>query len=374
MPYLVRDPAPGVYDDIARQLHMRTLSMVVFFVFVVTQLTGVLVGRLTPLGLVQVVLQFGVLWWMYAGYAWLTNMLAPTTTGRRFLLLTGMGGFLLIGLATPTAFDGGGVAWGVGYLILVGAHAVLFAQGNPHILKVLPGNALAAVLIIVAGLLDGPAVYLLWTLALGIPILMPYVVPVGGRFLIQAEHIVERHSLLVLITFGESIIAIGIGAQGHELTFGLAVAALLGLATVGGLWWTYFDRDDQRTEHALAAADEAVRAQRTMTGYFYAHLPIIIGVIVFAAGLKKVLGHAWGHLSTGQALALAGGVALYLLGDVLFRAVMGLGPSRIRLGAAVLSLVTIPVGLFVATLQLTALLAVVAGALVLETRTRSTLG
>ncbi|MEO5560805.1 MAG: hypothetical protein ABIR10_14070 [Dokdonella sp.] len=29
MPYLVRDPAPGVYDDIARQLHTRTLSMVV---------------------------------------------------------------------------------------------------------------------------------------------------------------------------------------------------------------------------------------------------------------------------------------------------------------------------------------------------------
>src|SRR5689334_14607079 len=86
------------------------------FVFVITQLTGVLVGRLSLLGLAQVVVQFGVLWWMYAGYAWLTNTLAPTTPSRRLLLLTGMAGFLIIGLAAPNAFEGGGVAWGIGYL------------------------------------------------------------------------------------------------------------------------------------------------------------------------------------------------------------------------------------------------------------------
>src|SRR5215213_9428685 len=124
------------------------------FVFVITQLTGVLVGTLSPLGLAQVGLQFGVLWWMYAGYAWLTNMLSPTTPARKLILLTGMAGFLIIGLATPEAFDGGGIAWGIGYLVVVAAHAFLYAQGNPHILKVVPGNAGAALLIIIAGFLD----------------------------------------------------------------------------------------------------------------------------------------------------------------------------------------------------------------------------
>lgn len=368
---------PPASSDSTEEIYRVTTLELFFdlvFVFVITQLTGVLVGTLSPLGLAQVVLQFGVLWWMYAGYAWLTNMLAPTTTSRKLLLLTGMAGFLIIGLAAPKAFDGGGIAWGIGYLVVIAAHAFLFAQGNPNILKVVPGNAAAALLIILAGFLDGPPVYILWTLALLIPILMPYLVPVGGRFQIQAEHIVERHSLLVLITFGESIIAIGIGAQGQDLTFGLGLAAVLGLATVGGLWWSYFDHDDERAEHHLAAADEATRAQKTMVGYFYAHIPIIVGVITFAAGLKKVLGHAWDHLSTGQALALAGGISLYLVGDIWFRRVMGIGPSWIRLGAAVLSLATIPIGVFMASLQLTALLAILAGALLLEARTRPDLG
>jgi low temperature requirement protein LtrA len=344
------------------------------FVFVITQLTGVLVGRLTPLGLAQVVLQFGVLWWMYGGYAWLTNTVAPTTPVRKLLILTGMAGFLVIALATPTAFDGGGIAWGLGYLVVVIVHTGLYRQANPNILRALPGNALAAVFIIGAGFLDGPFVYVLWTLALLVPILMPYVVPPSLMFRIQAQHIVERHGLLVLITFGESVVAIGIGAQGHELTVGLIVSAVLGLATVGMLWWTYFDHDDERTEHALSAVGEVERTQMTLSGYFYAHVPIIIGVIAFAAGLKKVLSHPWDHLSTGQAVALAGGVTLYLLGDVRFRRVMGIGPSRIRLGAAVSSLATIPIGLFVATLQLTALLAVLAGALLLEAKIRSDLG
>src|SRR3954452_1751774 len=77
------------------------------FVFAVTQLSHVLVKELNPLGLLQVVLMFGVLWWMYAGYAWLTNTLAPTTAGRRLLILVGMGGFFMVALATPTAFKGG---------------------------------------------------------------------------------------------------------------------------------------------------------------------------------------------------------------------------------------------------------------------------
>jgi hypothetical protein len=42
--------------------------------------------------------------------------------------------------------------------------------------------------------------------------------------------------------------------------------------------------------------------------------------------------------------------------------------------AAVLSLATIPIGLFVASLQLTALLAILAGALLLEARTHPHLG
>ena len=101
------------------------------FVFTLIRLTDVLVGEFSPLGLLQIVLMFGVLWWMYGGYAWLTNMTAPTATSHRLLILTGMGGFFMVALGTPTAFEnGGGPVWGLGYLLLVLAHVALYARGD----------------------------------------------------------------------------------------------------------------------------------------------------------------------------------------------------------------------------------------------------
>ncbi|MBO2449238.1 low temperature requirement protein A [Actinomadura barringtoniae] len=368
-------PATPAAPDEGEEVYRVTTLELFFdlvFVFAITQLTGVFVKEPNPLGLLQVVLMFGVLWWMYGGYAWLTNMMSPTANVRRLLLLVGMVGFFLTALATPTAFKGGGVMWGFGYLVLVIAHVSLFAQANPNILRVLPANLLAAVLIIFAGLLDhGPAVYALWIVALVVPIIQPYIVPAGGRFTIQASHIVERHGLLVIVTLGESVIAVGIGAADQKLDAGLVVAVTLGLALAAAIWWTYFVGDDERAEESLAGADDVARTQMTMFGYFYAHIPIIVGVIVTAAGLKKSVGHAWEGLHAAPAISLAGGLALYLLGDAAYRRIVGIGPSRIRLTAAVAALAVIPLGLWIAAAELVALIVIVAVALALEHRTRT---
>lgn len=366
-------PAPGGGVLRGEEIYRVTTLELFFdlvFVFAITQLTNVLVDELSLVGVARVVLMFGVLWWMYGGYAWLTNMMAPTVHLRRLLMLAGMAGFFMVALATPTAFHDGGVVWGLGYLVLVAVHGALYAQQNRNILRVVPGNVLAAVLIIIAGVIDvGPAAYVLWTLALIIPIALPYVVPPGGRFLIQPTHIVERHGLLVIVTFGESIIAIGIGVEGQRVDHDLIAAALLGLALVATLWWSYFVGDDERAEESLAAVDDATCAQMTMFGYFYAHIPIIVGVIVMAAGLKKAIGHAWEDLSGGAALALAGGVTIYLLGDTFFRRVMRIGPARVRLAAMVAAPAAIPLGIWIAAAaELIALIAIMAGMLALEDR------
>ncbi|MGI8330015.1 low temperature requirement protein A [Actinomadura scrupuli] len=380
-PEIVPVPGPAPAEEAPEQYGVTTLELFfdLVFVFAVTQLTGILVGELSLTGLAQVVLAFGVLWWMYGGYAWLTNCLPPATTPRRLLLLAGMAGFLMTALATPYAFTGGGVVWGVGYLIVVLVHGALYLQVTRSILRVLPGNVLAAGLVIAAGLLDhGPAVYVLWTLALLVPILMPHVVPPRHWFPLRAEHIVERHGLLVLITFGESIIAIGIGVSsaGHgPPSVALVAAGVLSLALVATLWWTYFAGDDERVEESLTAAERGPRTAMILNGYFYAHIPIVIGVIAMAAGLKKVLSHAWEPLhSVPAALALSGGVALYLVGNAWFRRIMGIGPSRLRLAAAVLALATTPLGEWIAETEVIALVAILTGALVLEGRRRPAAG
>ncbi|MEV4258017.1 low temperature requirement protein A, partial [Spirillospora sp. NPDC049652] len=352
----------AVRDAASEPEEYRVTTLELFFdlvfVFAITQLTGVLSHDMSPRGLAEVVLMFGVLWWMYAGYAWLTNMTPPTTVGRRLLVLTGMAGFFMIALATPGGFGSGGVVWGLGYLLLVLAHVVLFAQGNPHILRVLPANLLAALLIIAAGTLGrGVPVYVLWAVAMVVPIVQPYIVPPGGRFDIRPTHIVERHGLLVMITIGESVVAIGVGAGDHELTAGLIATVLLGLALAAAVWWTYFSRDDAAAERALSEVDPATRANKTMSGYFYAHIPLIVGIIVMAAGVKYTVAASWHPLAYRASFALAGGAALFLLGDVWFRRVLGIGPSRTRIVAAAGCAVGVPLAHLSAAAGLAALTA-----------------
>src|SRR5262249_26882321 len=60
------------------------------FVFTITQLTSALGRAPNPLGVLAVVLILGVIWWMYGGYAWLTNAVAPDQSVARLLLMAGM--------------------------------------------------------------------------------------------------------------------------------------------------------------------------------------------------------------------------------------------------------------------------------------------
>ncbi|MHC3394815.1 low temperature requirement protein A, partial [Streptomyces lavendulocolor] len=69
---------------------------------------------------------------MYGGYAWLTNHVPPHGKHQPLLLLLGMASFLVIGLTTPNAVDGDGVAFGVGYLLIVSVHAALCAFSGPR--------------------------------------------------------------------------------------------------------------------------------------------------------------------------------------------------------------------------------------------------
>src|SRR3954452_19709265 len=103
------------------------------FVFTITQLGETLTEHLNLATLGNVLLILFVVWWMYSGYAWLTNAVAPSSTTRRTLLLTGMAGFLVISLSIPEAFGRTGWAFGVGYLIVTVVHSALFLQADDNV-------------------------------------------------------------------------------------------------------------------------------------------------------------------------------------------------------------------------------------------------
>jgi low temperature requirement protein LtrA len=213
--------------------------------------------------------------------------------------------------------------------------------------------------------------YALWSAAIVIQILTPYLFRPNEEIALQTAHFVERHGLLLIIAFGESVVAIGIGTGGLDLDASFFGAALLGLALVATLWWTYFGTDEAGALEALSAEPFARRGRLAISAYYQAFAPMLLGVVVIAAGVKKSLGHVNEELGGAAAVALAGGVALYLLGDVLFRHALGLRPIRYRAVAVVAASGTIALGVYVnGAVQVVALIAVIAAALVLEARTR----
>ena len=368
------EPAPT--PDPPQRVSTLELFFDLVFVFTITQLTSSLARDVTLAAAGRVLLIFGVLWWMYGGYAWLTNMRTPSRAPERILLLVGMAGFLVIGLSIPHAFGAAGahgqdgLALGLGYLVVVCVHSGLYWRANRSIGRILPFNLASPVLVIVAGLTPAPAAYALWGIALAIQVLGPVIAGLDRRFDIQPAHFVERHGALMIVAFGESVTDVGIGAEGHAVTVSLALSATLGLALTASLWWAFFGTgDDDRAEESLTRADPDRRPWLVLAAYFYAYIPMLLGIVATAAGLKNAIGHPGTTLPNGPALALALGVTLFLGGDVAFRHVLHIGTPRWRALAAVLALAAWPLSVWVAAAAGIALLtAVVAGALAVEGR------
>ena len=276
------------------------------FVFTITQLTSSLADDVTPAAAGRVLLIFGVLWWMYGGYAWLTNERTPARAPERLLLLVGMAGFLVIGLSIPHAFGPlgehgrDGLALGLGYLVVVCVHSLLYLRVNRHIGRLLPFNLASPVLVIIAGLVPAQAAYGLWAAALAIQVAAPLAGGLDHRFNIQPSHFVERHGALMIVALGESVADVGIGAEGHPVTFSLALSAVLGLALTAALWWAFFGTgDDDRAEEALTAAHPDRRPKLALAAYFYAYIPMLLGIAATAAGLRHAIGHPGATLPTG---------------------------------------------------------------------------
>jgi low temperature requirement protein LtrA len=85
--------------------------------------------------------------------------------------------------------------------------------------------------------------------------------------------------------------------------------------TAVGMWWTYFDRTAEAAQLRLRRHEDPVLA--AADAYSYLHLMIVAGIIVFAVGVKLLAaGVVDSPLPAPARLALTGGVALYLLGQV----------------------------------------------------------
>jgi low temperature requirement protein LtrA len=340
------------------------------FVFTITQLTGVLAKGEDASAFFEVVVMLLLIWWMYDGYAWLTNAITTEHLRFRLLLLGGMGGFLVMALAIPKAHSGDGLAFGLAYMAVVLLHAVMYVRGTSAsevaaILRLVPFNLLGAGLLIIGGALGGNWQSVLWTSAAVLVWVAPRLMTTEG-FVVGVSHFVERHGLVVIVALGESIVVLGAGAANLPLNTRLVLVALLSLSLTAALWWVYFS-DETAVERALHDTPPERRAILALRGFGYWHYGILLAIVAIAAGLKQAIAHPYEPPSGWIAAGLGAGVALFLLCDVGYRWTFGLERNRTRLVVVALALATIPLGTEVgAVAQVAALSALLAAALVVE--------
>ncbi len=336
-------------DPVARVTPLELFFDLVF-VFTITQLTSLLATRLTWAAVWHVVLMLGLIFWMYDGYAWLTNAV-PAEGGRRQALLLGaMAGYLVLAISIPDAFAGTGLTFGIAYLVINVIHGFLYVSQA----------------VLVSGAFGGQAQAIVWS---AVVLYLWFGTQAGEGFQIGPAHFVERHGLLVLIAIGESVVATGIGARGLPVDLRLVGVAVLALIFSAELWWTYFGEGTEVVERAFRSSIGADRVRKAFLGFGYAHYVMLLGVVFAAVGLRVAVAHPSSALDAGRAFTLSGGAALFLAGDAWFRWTLGLRRRwRQTLGAGVV-LLAVPVATTVsAVAALAVTTAIVALAIMLERR------
>src|SRR5581483_579843 len=288
------------------------------FVFGLTEVTTFLADDPTWHGLCRALLLLGALWWSWAAYAWLTNTVDTDEDAVLGSMLVAMAAMFVAALVVPTAFTSHGLLFGVAFLIVNLMHIALYAlaaRDDPDLLAAVSWAGRASLagsaLIIVAAFVPTDVRPVLWLAALVVGLFGPLLGDVGG-WRLEPTHFVERHSLIIIIALGESLIAIGIGTRHTSLGAAVIIAALLGLAIATSFWVAYFDFFAIRFRQLLNEQHGAARIALARDAYTYLHLPMVAGIVLSAFALREVVAHTGHDLATVPAFALCGGSALYI--------------------------------------------------------------
>jgi low temperature requirement protein LtrA len=342
------------------------------FVFTITQVSTVIVESPSVEGIARAAIQLGVIYWMYDGYAWMTNAAGPDTWHRTLLLLIGMAGFFMCALAVPGAFGEDGIVFGIGYLIVIIVHVIGFllrpgATPVASIYGMVPGNLISAALLLAAGWVRGPMDWVLWSSAMAVQIATPVVTRRIQGFAFNAAHFAERHGGLILIVFGESLLSVGLAAKTRKLDLALVTGSLAGLAATAAMWWAYFVGDNTRGAQAFEAAPRNRRIIQVLIGYELATAVMIFGVMLVAAGTRLRVFALMSPSPAFEAWLIADGAMLFLLGSAGFRLALGFGSVLPRVLGALLCLVAVPAARHGSTeLGLLTIALVIAATLVFE--------
>src|SRR3954453_22743234 len=327
----------ALFPQIVPNRHSRVTYAELFFdlvfVFAVTQISHTLLGRFTPLGLVQTTMLFLAVWWVWVYTSWITNWLDPELTPVRVLLFLLMLGGLVLSTSIPKAFESRGMWFALAYAAMQVGKTVFLWVSTPawrsmarmNAVRITTWLSVSAVFWIAGGFAEGHSRMALWAIALAIEYISPaarFWIPKYGAssvadWVIEGGHMAERCAGFIIIAVGESIVVTGATFADLPWTIGTVGAFASSFVGAIAMWWIYFHRGAEGGSEKISKSSEPGRLARL--AYTYLHMPIVAGIIISAVADELVLKHPADHSDLKTVLSAIGGPLLFLIGTILFK-------------------------------------------------------
>jgi low temperature requirement protein LtrA len=344
---LDREMEVAVEREVEKRVSWAELFFDLVFVVAVTQVSHFLVGHVSWGRLLQALIVFVPIYWLWVGTSIQTNLQDISRPGLRIRIFAIALAGIFMAMSLPEAYGRLGLLFAFSYWLgrLVIGVGMVHAAVRGHTWPVNPYTVSIAItgpMLIVGALVHGDAREVIWGVAALIDLSTPTVL---RRFLrvihYDAGHLTERFGLFVLIALGESVVSVGTSADAESLTAaqGFAVAAAFVLSC--GLWWVYFHFAADAMRHALATAKVQLDITRLVLSY--GHLSFIAAIILVAVGMHESIIDPTHHLSWALSGLLVGGAALYLASFGFTRWAMFRLVSWTRLSAAAALLLMLPI-------------------------------
>jgi low temperature requirement protein LtrA len=311
-----------------------------------------------------------LVWWQWSQFTWAGSALDLQRTGRiRLLVLGCIPVTLIMTISIPKAFHDTGLWFAVAYLgvqLLVLAMQGSVSLKDPTVragfVRYVSLASIAPVLVLVGACFHDDVRVMIWVLAAAVNFVGGLRAS-GGEWVVDPVHFSERHSLFVIISLGEVLVAAGGTASEIGLDWLTVGAIMVSVGVACTLWWTYFAFIPAVGEHTLARNQGVARGVFARDLYTFGHFPLVFGLILYAVVVKHLVPEPDGHLAVDDRWLLALAVVCFVGGLLAFqfRVVRRLAPERLAAIPAAIGLSAL--GKFLPGLVVVAAMAVLLGAM-----------
>ena len=289
------------------------------FVYAITRITSLTANNFDTEQVLKSLLIFWLIWWAWTQFTWALNAANTKIAEVRLVVLIATGVAFVMASSTNFAFTEGVMSFAIPYVVIRIIGLAFYIRVTPNLegqRSAVIGFALVSItglIAVMAGAMVAPSLRIVfWLGAILLDMLAGFI---GGRaegWRLQSKHFGERHSLIVIIAMGESLIVAATAVGGQERSLDLMLAGGLAVIVTCLLWWSYFSWISDYLEEKFSEESGSNQAKTGRDAYSFMHFLIICGIVGIAIGFEKVLHHPHDLLKVPVAFALGVGYLLFI--------------------------------------------------------------